>query len=204
MWAKNSSASSTGKTLYILDEPTTGLSFEDTRALLVVLQRLVDAGNTVVVIEHHIDVMKNADHIIDLGPLGGDRGGRLIAEGTPEEVALNDESFTARYLRQVLPADRIAAAKRAKRNAPPSTTWAERNVIGASRAKGATKKASQPSSNGAAKGASAKPATNRTSKTNGVKPANGTSRTNGAKPAANGRATAKAATKTKAAAARSR
>src|SRR3990167_3608043 len=78
---------STGKTLYILDEPTTGLSFEDTRALLEVLQRLVDAGNTVVVIEHHLDVVKNADHIIDLGPAGGDRGGRLIAEGTPEEVA---------------------------------------------------------------------------------------------------------------------
>ena len=104
---------STGKTLYILDEPTTGLSFEDTRALLVVLQRLVDAGNTVVVIEHHIDVMKNADHIIDLGPLGGDRGGRVIAEGTPEEVALVEHSFTAQYLRKVLPPERLATAERA-------------------------------------------------------------------------------------------
>ena len=113
---------STGRTLYILDEPTTGLSFEDTRALLVVLQRLVDGGNTVVVIEHHIDVMKNADHIIDLGPLGGDRGGRVIAEGTPEEVALVEHSFTATYLRKVLPAERVAAARRAAKRgaAPPS------------------------------------------------------------------------------------
>src|SRR5438067_344006 len=98
---------STGRTLYILDEPTTGLSFEDTRALLVVLQRLVDAGNTVIVIEHHIDVMKNADHIIDLGPLGGDRGGEVIAQGTPEQVALVEHSFTGEYLRKVLPADRL-------------------------------------------------------------------------------------------------
>src|SRR5205823_6298158 len=93
---------STGKTLYILDEPTTGLSFEDTRALLVVLQRLVDGGNTVVVIEHHIDVMKNADHIIDLGPLGGDRGGEVIAEGTPEQVALVDHRLTGESLLTVL------------------------------------------------------------------------------------------------------
>ena len=97
---------STGRTLYILDEPTTGLSFEDTRALLEVLQRLVDAGNTVVVIEHHLDVVKNADHIIDLGPAGGDRGGRLIAEGTPEEVACVEGSATADYLRRVLPPER--------------------------------------------------------------------------------------------------
>ncbi|HXF52310.1 MAG TPA: excinuclease ABC subunit UvrA [Dehalococcoidia bacterium] len=97
---------STGRTLYILDEPTTGLSFEDTRALLGVLQRLVDAGNTVVVIEHHLDVIKSADHIIDLGPLGGDRGGRIVAEGTPEEVALVEESYTGQYLRPLL-ADRL-------------------------------------------------------------------------------------------------
>jgi excinuclease ABC subunit A len=91
---------STGRTLYILDEPTTGLSFEDVRNLLGVLQRLADGGNTVVVIEHHIDVMLNADHIIDLGPLGGERGGELIAEGTPEEVAAHPTSLTARYLRE--------------------------------------------------------------------------------------------------------
>jgi excinuclease ABC subunit A len=94
---------STGKTLYILDEPTTGLSFEDTNALLSVLQRLVDAGNTVLVIEHHLDVIKNADHIIDLGPLGGDRGGEIVAEGTPEEVAEVASSFTGQYLQRKLP-----------------------------------------------------------------------------------------------------
>jgi excinuclease ABC subunit A len=93
---------STGKTLYILDEPTTGLSFEDTNALLGVLQRLVDAGNTVLVIEHHLDVIKNADHVIDLGPLGGDRGGEIVAEGTPEEVAQVESSFTGQYLRRKL------------------------------------------------------------------------------------------------------
>jgi len=92
----------TGRTLYILDEPTTGLSFEDVNALLRVLQRLVDAGNTVLVIEHHLDVIKQADHIIDLGPLGGDRGGQIVAEGTPEQVAEEESSLTGRYLRQVL------------------------------------------------------------------------------------------------------
>jgi excinuclease ABC subunit A len=108
---------STGRTLYILDEPTTGLSFEDTRALLAVLQRLVDAGNSVVVIEHHMDVIKNADHVIDLGPLGGDRGGQIVAQGTPEEVALVATSYTGQYLRKVLPPERVAAARRAaKRN----------------------------------------------------------------------------------------
>jgi|CXWL01.1.fsa_nt_gi excinuclease ABC subunit A len=112
---------STGKTMYILDEPTTGLSFEDTRALLEVLQQLVDGGNTVVVIEHHMDVVKNADHIIDLGPAGGDRGGRLIATGTPEEVALVQESATAEYLRRILPPERIAAAKKAAGARAPSS-----------------------------------------------------------------------------------
>ncbi|MEX2159582.1 MAG: excinuclease ABC subunit UvrA [Dehalococcoidia bacterium] len=95
---------STGRTLYILDEPTTGLAFEDTGALLRVLQRLVDGGNTVVVIEHHMDVIKNVDHVIDLGPLGGDRGGELVAQGTPEEIAKSKESATARYLRRALTA----------------------------------------------------------------------------------------------------
>jgi excinuclease ABC subunit A len=93
---------STGKTLYILDEPTTGLSFADIACLLQVLQRLVDAGNTVVIIEHHVDVMKNADYIIDLGPSAGDEGGYVIATGTPEEVAQIDTSFTGQYLRNVL------------------------------------------------------------------------------------------------------
>jgi excinuclease ABC subunit A len=93
---------STGRTLYILDEPTTGLSFEDVAALLRVLQRLVDAGNTVVVIEHHLDVIKNADHIIDLGPGAGDRGGYVVATGTPEEIAGEKSSATGQYLGRVL------------------------------------------------------------------------------------------------------
>jgi excinuclease ABC subunit A len=92
----------TGKTLYILDEPTTGLHFEDTNRLLGVLQALVDKGNTVLVIEHNLDVIKCADHIIDLGPEGGDKGGQIVAEGTPEEVAKNKNSFTGKYLKDVL------------------------------------------------------------------------------------------------------
>ena len=94
----------TGRTLYILDEPTTGLHFEDTRRLLDVLDKLVGQGNTVVVIEHHLDVIKVADHIIDLGPGGGDAGGWIVAEGTPEEVARIEASETGRYLRPVLEA----------------------------------------------------------------------------------------------------
>ncbi len=93
---------STGRTLYILDEPTTGLSFEDVAALLKVLQRLVDAGNTVIVIEHHLDVIKNADYIIDLGPGAGDRGGYIVATGTPEEIAQEKSSVTGQYLGKVL------------------------------------------------------------------------------------------------------
>jgi excinuclease ABC subunit A len=93
---------STGKTLYILDEPTTGLSFSDIACLLTVLQRLVDHGNTVVVIEHHLDVIKNADWVIDLGPGAGDEGGDLVAAGTPEQLAENDASSTGRYLRGIL------------------------------------------------------------------------------------------------------
>ena len=92
----------TGRTLYILDEPTTGLHFEDTRRLLDVLDKLVGQGNTVVVIEHHLDVIKVADHIIDLGPEGGDAGGWIVAEGTPEEVACIEASQTGKYLRPVL------------------------------------------------------------------------------------------------------
>ncbi len=98
---------STGSTLYILDEPTTGLSFEDVAALLRVLQRLVDAGNTVVVIEHHLDVMKNSDWIIDLGPGAGDKGGYLVAEGTPEDVARVKKSATGQYLKSVLSGEMV-------------------------------------------------------------------------------------------------
>ena len=92
----------TGRTLYILDEPTTGLAFNDIAALLEVLQRLVDAGNTVVVIEHHLDVIKNADWVIDLGPGAGDKGGELVAKGTPEEIAGEKTSATGQYLDNVL------------------------------------------------------------------------------------------------------
>ncbi|MCL0091456.1 excinuclease ABC subunit UvrA, partial [Dehalococcoidales bacterium] len=97
------SRQSTGKTLYILDEPTTGLSFEDIAALLRVLQRLVDGGNTVIVIEHHLDVIKNADWVIDLGPGAGDKGGYIVATGTPEEIAREESSATGQYLGRVLP-----------------------------------------------------------------------------------------------------
>ena len=93
---------STGKTLYILDEPTTGLHVDDVNRLVEILQRLVDAGNTVVVIEHNLDMIKCADHIIDLGPEGGDKGGTIIATGTPEEVAKVDKSYTGKYLKKIL------------------------------------------------------------------------------------------------------
>ncbi|HAS76114.1 MAG TPA: excinuclease ABC subunit UvrA, partial [Marinobacter adhaerens] len=92
----------TGKTLYILDEPTTGLHFYDIQQLLNVLERLRDHGNTIVVIEHNLDVIKTADWIIDLGPEGGSGGGQIIAEGTPEEVAENPASHTGRYLKPML------------------------------------------------------------------------------------------------------
>ncbi len=92
----------TRRTLYLLDEPTTGLHFADIDQLLKVLQRLVDRGNTVVVIEHNLDVIKTADWVIDLGPEGGARGGKIIATGTPEEIARKAGSFTGQYLRKVL------------------------------------------------------------------------------------------------------
>ena len=93
---------STGKTIYVLDEPTTGLHAADVHKLIEVLQQLVDAGNTVLVIEHNLDVIKTADHIIDLGPEGGDQGGHVVAQGTPEEVAAVEGSYTGRYLKDYL------------------------------------------------------------------------------------------------------
>jgi excinuclease ABC subunit A len=102
---------STGRTLYILDEPTTGLSFEDVAALLRVLQRLVDGGNTVVVIEHHLDVIKNADHIIDLGPGAGEQGGYIVARGTPEEIVGGKSSATGQYLGRLLPKEYALTGK---------------------------------------------------------------------------------------------
>ncbi|MEN6498746.1 MAG: hypothetical protein ABFD16_30945 [Thermoguttaceae bacterium] len=92
----------TGNTVYILDEPTTGLHFDDIKKLLDVLSRLVDLGNTVIVIEHNLDVMKTADWIIDLGPEGGERGGQIIATGTPEQVAAIEDNYTGMHLRTVL------------------------------------------------------------------------------------------------------
>jgi excinuclease ABC subunit A len=97
-----SSSTILGRTLYILDEPTTGLHFVDIQKLLDVLNKLVDAGNSVVVIEHNLDVMKSADYIIDLGPESGEGGGTIVAAGTPEEVALNTNSFTGKFLKEKL------------------------------------------------------------------------------------------------------
>ncbi len=108
----------TGQTLYILDEPTTGLHFDDVARLLEVLGRLVDAGNTVVVIEHNLDVIKSADWVIDLGPEGGAAGGDLVASGTPEEVARTPASHTGHYLRQVLAMNNDAPSRRTRRREP--------------------------------------------------------------------------------------
>ncbi|MCD6358715.1 MAG: ATP-binding cassette domain-containing protein, partial [Dehalococcoidia bacterium] len=100
--ASELSRRSTSNTLYILDEPTTGLAFSDVEALLVVLQRLVDAGNTVIIVEHHPDVIKSADHIIDLGPGAGAKGGNIVAEGSPEEITKVKQSLTGQYLKSAL------------------------------------------------------------------------------------------------------
>jgi excinuclease ABC subunit A len=122
--SKELSRRATGKTFYILDEPTTGLHFDDTRKLLIVLQRLVDQGNTVVVIEHNLDVIKSADWLIDLGPAGGEAGGWIIAEGTPERVARVEKSYTGQFLRPILagrealqPSEVIAALAKDKESA---------------------------------------------------------------------------------------
>lgn len=91
---------STGKTIYILDEPTTGLHFADVHKLVDILRKLTEGGNTVVVIEHNLDVIKTADHIIDIGPEGGDRGGTVVATGTPEEIVKCKESYTGKYVKK--------------------------------------------------------------------------------------------------------
>ena len=93
---------STGKTIYILDEPTTGLHFADVHKLVEILKRLSEGGNTVVVIEHNLDVIKTADYIIDIGPEGGDKGGTVVAQGTPEEVAQSPVSYTGKYVKKYL------------------------------------------------------------------------------------------------------
>jgi excinuclease ABC subunit A len=104
---------STGRTIYVLDEPTTGLHFEDVSKLLGVLSRLVDSGNTVVVIEHNLDVIKSSDWVIDMGPEGGFRGGEVVAEGTPEDVAKVKASYTGHYLAEILASNRAPAKKKA-------------------------------------------------------------------------------------------
>lgn len=96
---------STGKTVYILDEPTTGLHIADIHKLLAILDRLVDSGNSIIVIEHNLDVIKRADYIIDLGPEGGDRGGTVVAQGTPEEICRIDASYTGQFLKKILERD---------------------------------------------------------------------------------------------------
>ena len=108
--AKELSKRSTGKTLYILDEPTTGLHFEDVRKLLEVLHKLVDKGNTMVVIEHNLDVIKTADYLIDIGPEGGDKGGQIIATGSPEDVVKIKDSYTGQFLKPLLEKPKKAAA----------------------------------------------------------------------------------------------
>ena len=100
--SKELSKRATGKTIYILDEPTTGLHFEDIRKLLEVLDQLVSYGNTVIVIEHNLDVIKTADWIIDLGPDGGDKGGEIIAQGTPEELIKINNTYTGQFLKKLL------------------------------------------------------------------------------------------------------
>ena len=116
---------STGKTLYILDEPTTGLHFDDVSKLLGVLHRLVDGGNTVVVIEHNLDVIKTADHVIDLGPEGGSGGGRIVAEGTPEQIGATAASYTGQFLSEILPSD--APARPARKSSKKRSAAAGRS-----------------------------------------------------------------------------
>ncbi|HWD84081.1 MAG TPA: excinuclease ABC subunit A, partial [Kribbella sp.] len=142
---------STGRTVYVLDEPTTGLHFEDISKLLGVLSGLVDKGNSVLVIEHNLDVIKTADWLIDLGPDGGRRGGTLVAEGTPEEVAANPASYTGQFLAEILagraakPSAKQAAAKALPaKKAPAKKATAKKTVAKKTAAKKATAKQAAP------------------------------------------------------------
>ncbi|MFP3670045.1 excinuclease ABC subunit UvrA, partial [Priestia sp. SIMBA_032] len=103
-----------GRTLYILDEPTTGLHAHDIARLLEVLQRLVESGETVLVIEHNLDVIKTADYIVDLGPEGGDKGGQIVASGTPEQVVKEERSYTGKYLKEILNRDKARMKEKIK------------------------------------------------------------------------------------------
>jgi excinuclease ABC subunit A len=123
---------STGRTVYVLDEPTTGLHFEDIRKLLGVLSSLVDKGNTVLVIEHNLDVIKTADWIVDMGPEGGSRGGTVVAEGTPEQIAATPGSFTGEFLAPLL--EGRAAAQPKRKRAAANATGPKRRTTTAKRA----------------------------------------------------------------------
>jgi excinuclease ABC subunit A len=126
--SKELSKRATGRTLYILDEPTTGLHFEDVKKLLEVLHELVDGGNSVLVIEHNLDVIKTADWILDLGPEGGDGGGQIVAQGTPEDVAKVKASHTGRYLAEALKrhAERAAPKRKAAAAQAPAQKTARK------------------------------------------------------------------------------
>jgi excinuclease ABC subunit A len=126
--AKELSRRATGQTLYILDEPTTGLHFEDVRKLLEVLHALVDQGNSVVVIEHNLEVIKTADWVLDLGPEGGDKGGEIVAEGTPEQVAEEPRSYTGGYLKALIKGPRAAASTPKKKKTRSSASTREREA----------------------------------------------------------------------------
>jgi excinuclease ABC subunit A len=126
--AKELSRRATGQTLYILDEPTTGLHFEDVRKLLEVLHALVDQGNSVVVIEHNLEVIKTADWVIDLGPEGGDKGGEIVAEGTPEQVAGEARSYTGHYLRSLLEGHSPEVVEAPKAKARRSSSMRQREA----------------------------------------------------------------------------
>jgi len=137
---------STGRTVYVLDEPTTGLHFEDIRKLLLVLGRLVDQGNTVLVIEHNLDVIKTADWLVDMGPEGGSRGGLIVAEGTPEEVAANPDSYTGEFLKPLLKGRGAAANKTRRRTTSPASTNSKQPAKKAATRKTGKKTASRPMS----------------------------------------------------------
>jgi excinuclease ABC subunit A len=151
---------STGRTVYVLDEPTTGLHFEDVRKLLGVLDRLVEQGNTVIVIEHNLDVIKHSDWVIDMGPEGGGGGGTVVAAGTPEDVAAVPESHTGRYLAEILATGHTSApAKRPRRvSAAAAKTPAKTASAKVSPAKRPATKTATPAARTTTKGA-AKPAT---------------------------------------------
>jgi excinuclease ABC subunit A len=120
---------STGRTVYVLDEPTTGLHFEDIRRLLIVLGRLVDQGNTILVIEHNLDVIKTADWIVDMGPEGGSRGGLVVAEGTPEDVAGDPGSHTGTFLRPILEAQSAVPVGRKPRTRAAAAPVAKKKSV---------------------------------------------------------------------------